>query len=437
MPTPCTLCRKVQSTTSPNFLLTCLKCARAWHHRCHVPPVPDKELITVIKAYNEVKHKPDARFNWTCGLCKAKVKPSSHAPSSSGIKPKPVPETIVIDDDDDVVVLEERRPAPLANTKRELSESSAQLPKASVTLVQTPNFPSTSKVPTSPEAQKRTMFIGKKTAQLTAPIRITDDPISFAKVPEQRQSLKPTLTSSRLVSDFVDLTMSDEDDGPDHPKDNMKLPKSASPTLSAVTSNEPAPTPPQSVILSVGRTTSTPQPPSRSDEPVSRRTVAEFSAEPDDREIKAEQIMVALSPPMLSPMKGPPAQKDNGYRFNPALLPYFVNARYSVDENDDKAGTTSRTPDIWQRRTALKLKRKQKLSQASMESVESSTPDLGVIPSNSPLQRPLPRRKKAVAVPSPKASMEPGQSLEIQTPFFFAADAWMEQKRRQMLMMQT
>ncbi|CAA7259206.1 unnamed protein product [Cyclocybe aegerita] len=430
MPTPCTVCRKVQSTTSPNFLLTCLQCARSWHHRCHTPPVPDKELIIIIKAYNEVKHKPDARFNWACASCKAKVKPSSsHAPSSSSIKPKPVPETVVIDDDDDVVVLEERRPVPLSNTKRELSESSAQQRKASAT------FPSTSKVPTSPITQKRPMFIGKKTAQSTAQIRIIDDPISFDRVPEQRPSLKPTSTGSRLVSDFVDLTMSDEDDVPDLPKDNMKFPKSASPTLSAATShNERAPTPPQSVTPSVGRAISISQPPSRSDEPVSRRTVAEFSAEPDDREVKAEQIMAALPPPVLSPTKGHTAGKTNEYQFNPALLPFFVNARYSMDENDDKAGSTRRSPGIWQRRAALRLKGKQRRSQAgTTESVATPAPDLGVVPSSSPFPRSLPRRKKAVAVPSPKGSTESGETLESQVPFFFATDVWMEQKRQQMM----
>ncbi|EGO23965.1 hypothetical protein SERLADRAFT_470519 [Serpula lacrymans var. lacrymans S7.9] len=53
----------------PAFLLTCSECRRAWHHRCHVPPVEDAELIQRIRATTE--HDIDNGLEkWVCKRCK-------------------------------------------------------------------------------------------------------------------------------------------------------------------------------------------------------------------------------------------------------------------------------------------------------------------------------------------------------------------------------
>ncbi|KJA27703.1 hypothetical protein HYPSUDRAFT_34829 [Hypholoma sublateritium FD-334 SS-4] len=148
MPSPCTGCGS--ATTSPTkFLLVCRQCGRPWHHRCHRPPVSDKELIQIIGLFNKARAASDSTpktLPWTCGAC-VKGKAPAAAPvasgsatsgaipairtpiaSGSGAPPAPRPEQapgpkgapkakapspIVIDDDsdDDIVLLENPPPA--------------------------------------------------------------------------------------------------------------------------------------------------------------------------------------------------------------------------------------------------------------------------------------------------------------------------------------
>ncbi|KAH7885372.1 hypothetical protein F5I97DRAFT_1378264 [Phlebopus sp. FC_14] len=69
-----------QSHNGPQaFLLTCRDCSRTWHHRCHIPPIQDAELIQRIRANNagDAEHNLSA---WRCRRCSAK-RPASPAES--------------------------------------------------------------------------------------------------------------------------------------------------------------------------------------------------------------------------------------------------------------------------------------------------------------------------------------------------------------------
>ncbi|KAL1714726.1 hypothetical protein EV715DRAFT_208985 [Schizophyllum commune] len=65
------------------FMLQCCECKRTWHHTCHAPPVPEKDLIEGIRAFND-NHVENIFTMWTCKRCGKKPKASgSRAPSSA------------------------------------------------------------------------------------------------------------------------------------------------------------------------------------------------------------------------------------------------------------------------------------------------------------------------------------------------------------------
>ncbi|KAH7910816.1 hypothetical protein BJ138DRAFT_1152042 [Hygrophoropsis aurantiaca] len=65
--TSCFRCH--QSHSGPQaFLLTCSQCKRAWHHKCHIPPIQDVELLQRIKATN-AKDTANGLDAWTCKKC--------------------------------------------------------------------------------------------------------------------------------------------------------------------------------------------------------------------------------------------------------------------------------------------------------------------------------------------------------------------------------
>lgn len=67
-PPACHRCSK--SHHSPHaFLLTCCNCRRTWHHRCHIPPVGDEELIHRIRA-TTAGNKAEDLSTWVCKRCK-------------------------------------------------------------------------------------------------------------------------------------------------------------------------------------------------------------------------------------------------------------------------------------------------------------------------------------------------------------------------------
>ncbi|KAI5827934.1 hypothetical protein K523DRAFT_373994 [Schizophyllum commune Tattone D] len=62
------------------FMLQCCECKRTWHHTCHAPPVPEKDLIEGIRAFND-NHVENIFTMWTCKRCGKKPK-ASRATSS-------------------------------------------------------------------------------------------------------------------------------------------------------------------------------------------------------------------------------------------------------------------------------------------------------------------------------------------------------------------
>ncbi|KAF9453906.1 hypothetical protein P691DRAFT_521650 [Macrolepiota fuliginosa MF-IS2] len=63
----CTRCHKSHSTVQA-FLLTCHDCHGKWHHRCHMPPVTDQELVLRIKAHN-TNDTANGLQAWRCRRC--------------------------------------------------------------------------------------------------------------------------------------------------------------------------------------------------------------------------------------------------------------------------------------------------------------------------------------------------------------------------------
>ncbi|KAF7782418.1 hypothetical protein Agabi119p4_1794 [Agaricus bisporus var. burnettii] len=63
----CNRCSQTHSTVQA-FLLTCCVCNRKWHHRCHIPPVADSELILRIRAHN-IGDSANGLQAWKCKRC--------------------------------------------------------------------------------------------------------------------------------------------------------------------------------------------------------------------------------------------------------------------------------------------------------------------------------------------------------------------------------
>ncbi|KAI8978830.1 hypothetical protein BD414DRAFT_119640 [Trametes punicea] len=68
--TPCVRCSQSHDTPAA-FLMACFKCKRAWHHRCHIPPVTEKEIIDRINADEQGKHDAGLAA-WQCRVCSKK-----------------------------------------------------------------------------------------------------------------------------------------------------------------------------------------------------------------------------------------------------------------------------------------------------------------------------------------------------------------------------
>ncbi|KAN0123611.1 hypothetical protein V8E52_002943 [Russula decolorans] len=66
-------CNRCKGTSSDpfNFLLSCSECGKNWHHRCHIPPLADPELIALIRATNE-NDVDNGLSSWIGRCCKRK-----------------------------------------------------------------------------------------------------------------------------------------------------------------------------------------------------------------------------------------------------------------------------------------------------------------------------------------------------------------------------
>ena len=172
---------------------------------CHSPPVSDKELISIIKAFNAVKHKPAAKLIWQCGICiKFKNAVNQQNRQLIAVKkatPRQVPapqKPIVIDiddDDDDDEIITLHGPSELPKHNETTNPEVSHLSNAVVATQDTAayNHPSPS---------------GTKDKQ----IRIIDDPFLVpnltSKPPQISSSTKP-----QVISEFFDLTVSSDEGG--------------------------------------------------------------------------------------------------------------------------------------------------------------------------------------------------------------------------------
>ena len=184
---------------------------------CHSPPVSDKELIAIIKAFNAEKHNPAAKLIWKCGIC-TKIKNAVDqqnrqliAVKSATMRQFAAPQkAIVIDDDDDdeIIALDGPSEVPKRN---EITNPEVANPQRSSTTQDT-----------SSHSRRRLSNVASYTQPQPPPggtsgtkdkqIRIIDDPFL---VPDSVPPAKPPQTpSSTKPSEFVDLTISsDEGDG--------------------------------------------------------------------------------------------------------------------------------------------------------------------------------------------------------------------------------
>ncbi|THH04377.1 hypothetical protein EW146_g10196, partial [Bondarzewia mesenterica] len=117
----CHRCSKQDSGPS-NFLFTCTDCGKAWHHRCHVPPVSDEELVSRLNASiaNDIDN---GVFGWSCRRClknkeeaggkgKGKGKAVDRGPPPQNLAQRTAsPQRVEIDEDEPVLV-SARPPAP-------------------------------------------------------------------------------------------------------------------------------------------------------------------------------------------------------------------------------------------------------------------------------------------------------------------------------------
>ncbi|KAH9980064.1 hypothetical protein BGW80DRAFT_1163655, partial [Lactifluus volemus] len=66
-------CNRCKGTSSDpfNFLLSCSQCGKNWHHRCHIPPLSDVELTSLIRATND-NDVDNGLSSWTGRCCRKK-----------------------------------------------------------------------------------------------------------------------------------------------------------------------------------------------------------------------------------------------------------------------------------------------------------------------------------------------------------------------------
>ena len=194
---------------------------------CHSPPVSDKELIAIIKAFNAVKHNPAAKLIWQCGIC-TKIKNAVNQQNRQSIAVKKATArqfaasqkaTIVIDDDDDddeIIALDGPSEVPKRNetTNPEVDRLSNTVPQRSSTTQDT--FSHSRRRSSNAASDDLIQPPPRRTSGTKDKhIRIIDDPFlvpDFTPPPAK----PPQTPLSTKLSEFVDLTVSsDEGDASD------------------------------------------------------------------------------------------------------------------------------------------------------------------------------------------------------------------------------
>ncbi|KAG1748673.1 hypothetical protein EDB19DRAFT_218317 [Suillus lakei] len=81
---------KDSSSAPANFILLCRSCGRSWHHRCHVPPLEDDQLLRLICSHN-AGDRDNGLNGWRCRRCSKKnqVAETSSRTAAQLLRPKP------------------------------------------------------------------------------------------------------------------------------------------------------------------------------------------------------------------------------------------------------------------------------------------------------------------------------------------------------------
>ena len=183
---------------------------------CHSPPVSDKELIDIIKAFNAAKHNPGAKLIWQCATC-VEVKNLVNQQNRQLIAVKKATprqvapqKAIVIDDndDDEIITLDGPSVVPIRNatTNSEVSRLSNAIVSQHDALHRSFNPTSYDHVQPPP---------GRPSGSKDKEIQIIDDPF-LVPDPTPRASKRPQTSSStklQVISEFIDLTISGDEGG--------------------------------------------------------------------------------------------------------------------------------------------------------------------------------------------------------------------------------
>lgn len=362
---------------------------------CHKPPVPDSEVVQIIKLFNAKQKKgdPDARLVWKCNTCvkgKAKaVHPQSHssAPRPLGIKSTPQllrpassnpSDAIVIeDDDDDDIVILDKPPTPPAPVNRELAASSKRsrnipvhernqqvtfAPLPSITSSRDPKENNRSRVPgASASGDPAALQQHKKSIQ-----------IQSTSVPAKSSSHKEFITKKTTT------VATRHDSGIDDP---YIVSVTHSSDKQTTTEGDDVDDDPLEYLTP-------PQPP--------------------------PAALPSLDPPRLPSPSEPstlPTDVVSELTVKLVLLPAWISSRHSAPDAE---------PDLWERRRQARGHSNAKQRSVMSTSHNSGTKGEGFLPTSS-------RRKFKAQHLSSRTGKDVGQGA-TQTPFFFSVDEWMRLK---------
>ncbi|KAF8160929.1 hypothetical protein B0H34DRAFT_358273 [Crassisporium funariophilum] len=410
----CVICQKTSSNPM-KFLLNCVACQQSWHHRCHRPPVSDKEVIAIIHKYNAEKHQPGARLVWKCGACaKGKRRAEEQGQpaerkdteSKAAVKPLQSNEPIIVIDDDDVVVLDEppkvpNRAVATKTTKQRQQvkgavKSTVSSPSPALASVKNPAIAETTALSSLrkgdpviypldslPVQQHSASRAIETTASIPNKIRIIDDPFVSPPLAAPPPALpRASSSSTALVSGFIDLTVSSSDEG-EAPADDDPLEYLTPPPL-------PAPSLPPV------------QP------PLTQRAEPSLPAPAPAPDVAQQQIappILGVVSPGVQPAPVPAPRRS-------VLLTTWINNKHSAraSQQDQEAPL-----DMWQRAV---IRREREAPRPA--------PDAGgqagdIVHGGGTTPRSTPRARRG------KGRAEAGKSTVA--PFFFAADVWLREKK--------
>jgi len=340
---------------------------------CHLPPIPDAQLVEIIRAFNEArKSKPDASLNWRCASC---------------LKEKAKHDPIIIDDDDDSIQIVEAPTKPLSSTKRIPTENASSRPFS---------HSSTSAKVTSSRPKERT-------------VQIIDDPIDYLIPSTSRAPLieQHSSSSTRSLASGYPTSSVAEGPKPQSYKSDNALEYTDTPRPSPEPQNQRA----ASLSNSHTGTGACLSFPASASTPASATITSASSSRPDvhhshpTREPRQTPTLIPTpsidtSNPISNQLHTQAQRKlERPPIFHPSLLPHYINARYrSIESNDP-----TKISDTWYLSTVQRSKLGTHVSRKKkMKAVRNHTK----VRSNNPNS----------------------EALASKDPFFFFADTWMKEK---------